>query len=326
MLILVASESSVLVADANRGVVSVGRGLDRPTCLAADPRASGRAWCGTDRDGVFRSDDHGASWYAAGLEGRRVMAITVSPTTDDIVWAGTEPSQVWRSPDGGETWEHMGGLETLPSSSSWSFPPKPHTHHVRWIACHPSEPGRLWVAIEAGALVSTADGGRTWRDRVAGGPYDTHELAIHPAAPTTLRVAAGDGYYESSDAGATWTSPSDGLEVDYLRSVAMVPDRPDVVVVSASSGPYTAYRAGKSDGRLYRRVAAANGRWERVREGWPKQPATIAPLLVADVVDGGLWAADERGLHRSEDGGTSWRKIAGFDPAPAYLRGLAVVV
>jgi hypothetical protein len=40
----------------------------------------------------------------------------------------------------------------------------------------PLEPKRRWVAIKAGALVSTIDGGRIWRDRVTGGSKDTHEL------------------------------------------------------------------------------------------------------------------------------------------------------
>jgi photosystem II stability/assembly factor-like uncharacterized protein len=161
--------------------------------------------------------------------------------------------------DGGSNWEQTRGLTALPSSSEWSFPPKPHTHHVRWIACHPHERGRLWVAIEAGALVSTADGGRTWRDRVPGGPWDTHELAIHPAAPDTLRVSAGDGYFESDDAGETWRSPEDGLEVGYLRSIAIDPGNPDTVIVSASTGPRSAYAAGSSDGRVYRRSGSGVG-------------------------------------------------------------------
>jgi len=79
-------------------------------------------------------------------------------------------------------------------------------------------------------------------DRV-NGQY-THELAIHHKAPDTLRVAAGDGYFESSDAGAKWRSPSAGLEVGYLRSVAIDPQQPEAIVVSASSGPYSAYVAG----------------------------------------------------------------------------------
>jgi hypothetical protein len=239
------------------------------------------------------------------------------------VWAGTEPSELWRSTDGGDTWERMAGMETLPSSSEWAFPPRPETHHVRWIACHPTEPERLWVAIEAGALVHTLDGGRTWRDRVRGGPYDTHELALHAAAPDTLRVSAGDGYYESHDAGATWSRPGGGLEVGYLRSVAIDPARPDVVVVSASSSPRTAYVAGVSDGRLYRR--AGEGSWERVRDGWPDPADTIAPLLAAGSKAGELWAADERGVHVTGDGGGSWRRVAGWPETPNHLRGLAVV-
>jgi hypothetical protein len=228
---------------------------------------------------------------------------------------------VWRSADGGDTWQKTSNLLTLPSSSEWSFPPKPDTHHVRWIACHPHEPGRLWVAIEAGALISTTDSGRTWRDRVPHGPWDTHELAIHPAAPEMLRVSAGDGYFESDDGGASWQSPSEGLEVGYLRSVAIAGDRPDIVIVSASSGPYKAYGAGVSDGRLYRRVG--NGRWERVREGWPDPPCTIAPLLIAGEAQ--LWAADERGVHASDDGGVSWRMVASFATTPRYLRGLVLI-
>lgn len=323
-MILVATESGVLSFDVEREIVAPTSGINgHPTCLAADPTRSGRAWCGTHRGGVFRSDDAGISWRACGLEEKRIMSITASPSDADVVWVGTEPSIVWRSADGGETWEQTSRLDVLPSSPTWAFPPKPETNHVRWIACHPQQPGRLWVAIEAGALVSTFDGGRTWRDRVPGGPYDTHELAIHPDAPDSLRVAAGDGYYESDDGGESWRSPRAGFDVGYLRSVAIDPGQSDVVIVSASTGPRRAYGAGVSDGRLYRR--AGDGRWERIREGWPETPSTIAPLLIPGAQPGELWAADERGLHHSSDGGVAWRKLGSFPSAPQYLRALALV-
>ena len=323
--LLVATDRQVLRVDADTGAVaqSTGLGSSAPTCLAVDSH-DGTAWCGTHRDGVFRSEDGGASWVPGGLSGERIMALTASPSQRNLLWAGTEPSAVWRSEDGGRTWERTSDVAQLPSSGSWAFPPRPDTHHVRWIASHPSEPERLWVAIEAGALISTNDGGRTWRDKVKGGPYDTHELAIHPDAPDTLRVAAGDGYFESFDGGRTWASPSNGLEVNYLRSITMDPGDPNVVVVSAASHPYRAYGAGKSDGRLYRREAG--GAWTRVRDGWPDPPNTIAPLLMAGLESGELWAADERGVHRSEDGGITWRRVALFDPTPSYLRGLAWLV
>jgi len=324
MPLLVATDREVVVIHIERGTSTPAQGIsDRPTCLAADRLVSGRAWCGTPRGGVFRSDDGGTSWQSVGLVGRALMALAASPVERDVVWAGTEPSEVWRSADAGATWEPTSRLETLPSSPEWAFPPKPDTHHVRWIACHPSEPKRLWVAIEAGALVSTIDRGNTWRDRVTGGPWDTHELAIHPSAPYTLRVSAGDGYFESHDLGVTWRSPSAGLEVGYLRSVAIDPGRPEVVVIAASSGPHSAYVAGRSDGRLYRRVARE--RWERVRDGWPERASTIAPLLCAGVERGELWAADERGVHRTDDAGKSWRRVITYVASPQHLRGLALV-
>jgi hypothetical protein len=260
MPVLVATDREVVIIDVGRGNSASARGIgDRPTCLVADPLVHGRAWCGTHRGGVFRSDDGGRSWRSVGLAGRLIMAIAASPVERDVVWVGTEPSQVWRSADAVTTWEQTSRLETLSSSSEWSFPPRPDTHHVRWITCHPLEPERLWVAIEAGALVSTIDGGRTWRDRVPGGPRDTHELAIHHKAPDTLRASAGDGYFESDDAGITWRSPGAGLEVGYLRSVALDPGQPEIVVVSGASGPYSAYIAGRSDGRVYRRSRGSAG-------------------------------------------------------------------
>jgi photosystem II stability/assembly factor-like uncharacterized protein len=325
MPILVATDREVVVIDVVRGTSVSADGIsDRPTCLAAAPLVHGRAWCGTHRDGVFRTDDGGRSWRSVGLAGRLIMAIAASPAERDVVWVGTEPSEVWRSADAGTTWDQTSRLETLSSSSEWSFPPRPDTHHVRWIACHPLEADRLWVAIEAGALVSTIDGGRTWRDRVAGGPWDTHELAVHRNAPDTLRVSAGDGYFASDDGGATWRSPSTGLEVGYLRSVTIDPGEPEVVVVSASSGPYTAYVAGRSDGRLYRR--RTRDRWERVRDGWPEPPSTIAPLLCAGgSKPGEMWAADERGVHRSDDSGESWHRVAAYATSPQHLRGLSLI-
>jgi photosystem II stability/assembly factor-like uncharacterized protein len=322
--LLVATDRQVLRVDAGTGVVTPSNGLgsSAPTCLTVDS-LRGIAWCGTQRDGVFRSDDGGASWVPGGLAGEKIMALTASTAEPDLLWVGTEPSAVWRSEDGGATWHRTTDVTDLPSSPRWAFPPRPDTHHVRWIASHPSDPDRLWVAIEAGALISTIDGGRTWRDRVDGGPYDTHELAIHPAAPDTLRSAAGDGYFESRDAGRTWESPEEGLEVRYLRSITMDPGDPEVVVVSAASHPYKAYGAGSSDGRLFRRQAG--GRWTRVTDGWPDPPNTIAPLLAAGAASGELWAADERGVHASSDGGITWRQVARFEPTPRHLRGVATL-
>lgn len=322
--ILVATADELLVVDPELGSVEPAAGLEgaAPTGIAADHHVIGRAWCCTHRRGVFRSDDGGTTWAPAGLDGEKLMVVAVSPARRDRIWAGVEMSAVWRSDDAGATWQGTAHLEALPSSGEWAFPPRPDTHHVRWIGCHPTDADRLWVAIEAGALVRTSDGGRTWLDRVEGGPWDTHELAVHRDAPDILRIAAGDGYFESHDGGSTWVSPMHGLEVSYLRSVAIDPGDSNVVVVSAATHAHAAYVAGRSDGRVYRRTA--DDAWGRAA-GWPDPATTIAPLLIPGRGRGELWAADERGVHRSDDAGVRFEQVVAFEPAPRHLRGLAFV-
>ena len=164
------------------------------------------------------------------------------------VYAGTEPSAVFRSDTGGDGWVDLAGLRALPSAGTWSFPPRPHTHHVRWIEADVRVADRVFVAIEAGALVRTFDGGRTWRDRVRGGPYDTHTAVTHPLAPGRVYSAAGDGYFESTDAGGSWRSPQDGLKHRYLVGVAVDPADPDTMIVSATDGPRVRILAAMGQG------------------------------------------------------------------------------
>jgi photosystem II stability/assembly factor-like uncharacterized protein len=94
-----------------------------------------------------------------------VISVSVSPLEhgNDIlnkVYAGTEPSTLYTSSDGGEFWERMSTLNDLRSSPSWSFLPRPCTHHVRWIEPDVNNPTYVFLAIEAGALVHTRDGGK----------------------------------------------------------------------------------------------------------------------------------------------------------------------
>ena len=105
MPILVATDREVVLMNVDRGASTPAHGIGgRPTCLSADPLVQGRAWCGTNRNGVFRTDDGGRSWQSVGLAGPLIMAVSASPIDRDVVWVGTEPSAVWRSEDAGTTW------------------------------------------------------------------------------------------------------------------------------------------------------------------------------------------------------------------------------
>src|SRR6266566_3658573 len=99
--------------------------------------------------------------------GRSPECVAVDSRDPTRLYCGTAGAGLFR---GGDSWVDLAGLRALPSADTWSFPPRPHTHHVRWIEADVSAANRVFVAIEAGALVRSFDGGRTWRDRVRGGP------------------------------------------------------------------------------------------------------------------------------------------------------------
>ncbi|QZY00336.1 WD40/YVTN/BNR-like repeat-containing protein [Halobaculum rubrum] len=303
-----------------------GRALE---CVAVHPDAPDRVFVGTFESGLWRSANAGETFERVGaepIEQDAVMATAVSPHDPDVIWAGTEPSRVYRSADGGETWTHCDGLVDLPSSDEWAFPPRPHTHHVRWIEPDPHDPDHLYVAVEAGALVTTRDAGETWTDRVADSRRDTHSMATHSDAPGRAWCAAGDGFAETADGGETWTHPQEGLDRTYCWSVAVDSGDPDRVLVSAARGAREAHSAERAETYVYRREGG--DRWERLDDrGLPLGAGVTRPVL-ASGDPGEFYALSNRGLFRSDDAGGSWSAV-GVDWAERIgdqtARGLVVL-
>ncbi|MFC7097819.1 WD40/YVTN/BNR-like repeat-containing protein [Halobaculum marinum] len=303
-----------------------GRSLE---CVAVHPEAPDRVFVGTFESGLWRSTDGGESFERVGaeaIEQEAVMAVAVSPNDPDVIWVGTEPSRVYRSVDGSDTWSHRDGLTDLPSSDDWAFPPRPHTHHVRWIEPDPADPDHLYVAVEAGALVTTHDAGATWADRVPDSRRDTHSMATHPGAPGRAWCAAGDGYAETSNGGETWTHPQSGLDRTYCWSVAVDTADPETVFVSAARGAFEAHTAERAETYVYRR---ADDDWERLDgRGLPLGEGVTRPVLAAGDTGGEFFALSNRGLYRTADGGDSWDEIDVDWPERTRrqtARGLAVV-
>lgn len=296
-------------------------------CVAATGE---NAFCGTFDAGLFRQHE-GSSWERIGQDALpdSITAVETSPHDPRELWVGTEPSRVFRSIDAGDTWEERTGLTALPSAGKWSFPPRPNTHHVRWLELDPNDPERVYLGIEAGALVLSADGGETWRDRPDGSRFDNHQLATHSDAPGRVYSAAGDGYAESIDWGETWDHPQEGLEHRYVWSVAVDPDDPDTVLVSAATGARAAHSRG--DSYVYRRQG---GRWSRIGDefdvgsGLPTGDGVYRYVLASGTSGGEFYAVSNTGLFRSSDAGETWERVDVEWPsacAEMTARGLVVV-
>jgi hypothetical protein len=287
-------------------------------CVALDPSDPDVVFAGLREGGVRRTTDGGASWVDCDLPASGVFSLAVS-AADAAVYAGTEPSALYRSDDRGETWVELSALVELPSRPTWSFPPRPWTSHVRWIAPSPHDADLLLVGIELGGLMRSSDGGESWQDHRPGAQRDVHSLAWHPRVQGRGYEAGGGGAAFSTDAGKSWEPADEGRDRHYTWSVAVDPDDPDCWYVSASTGPFAAHGRRDPQARIYRR--RDGGPWQPLTGGLPEPLPAMPYALVA--TDGRLFAGLADGqLWESQDRGDSWARA---QPHGDALDGLVAV-
>jgi hypothetical protein len=268
-------------------------------CLAADPGRPTIVWAGTQGAGVMRSDDAGRTFQQAGLDGRIVKSMAVSP--GGRVYAGTKPPLLFTSDDDGRTWTELVGFRRVRRFFWLSPAESPFTAYVQAIALD----GEVVVAgIEAGAVVRSADGGRTWQGHRRGALRDCHSLASLPGR-FFEGGGTGGGAAFSVDGGVTWRRPPE-MDRTYGWSVAADPGDPNLWYVSIAPGIRA--HSNDADAAIYRFRDSLSS--ERLSGGLP-QPMNFMPYallpgpepnrLTAGLSSGELW--------ESHDRGDSWRPL-----------------
>jgi photosystem II stability/assembly factor-like uncharacterized protein len=164
--------------------------------LRVDSRRAGVLLAGTEQ-GIFRSEDGGASWKLAGAAGIQVLHIEQSPHDPCFWMASTEGSGLFASTDCGVSFESSGNLGV--------------GRNLYDLAFDPASPNRI-AAVGWGVGVAVSDDrGKTWQARNHGLPSaNVWSVAFDPANPG--RIYAGvheEAVYASGDNGRTWNK--DGL-------------------------------------------------------------------------------------------------------------------
>lgn len=267
-------------------------------CLALDGDA---IYVGCRGQGLKRSADGGETFEDLPLPEPDVFSVAAS-AADGAVYAGTEPSRLFRSEDGGDSWAELEALQEIPSRPNWSYPPRPWTSHVRWIAPSPHEPELVLVGIELGGLMRSEDGGASFSDHRPNAARDVHCLTWHPTVAARAYEAAGDGVAWSRDDGRTWDKADAGRDRRYAWALAVDPADAERWFISAAPGPYQAHGSGPSNSAIYRWDGA--GPWQMVLGPLDSHVYALAAR------DGRLFAGQGDGtLLRSEDGGDTWTEL-----------------
>jgi photosystem II stability/assembly factor-like uncharacterized protein len=299
-LFVATGDAVLLIADGRAEPVFEGAGAQ---CVTVDERNAKRILVGCRGGGVLESEDGGAMWHDAGLPATDVFSVAYSPA-DGAAYAGCEPSALWVRRDG--EWEELSTLRELPSAPTWSFPPRPWTSHVRWIAPSPHDASIVLAGIELGGLMRSDDGGATWQDHRPGAQRDVHSLAWHPTEPSRAYEAAGGGSAWSRDNGETWEPADDGRDRHYTWALAVDPADADCWFVSASTGPFEAHGSRPAQAALYR--WRGGGPWEELDLGLPR-PLETMPYGLAFTEDGLVAALRDGRLFMSADQGDSWEPL-----------------
>jgi photosystem II stability/assembly factor-like uncharacterized protein len=181
--------------------------------IRVDRQKSGVLVAGGE-EGVFRSEDGGKTWRAAGAAGFQVTRIEQSPHEACDWLAATQKGGLFRSTDCGRTFENPGRLGV--GSNLYD------------VAYDPTDPKRIAVAGWGVGVVVTEDGGKTWQTRNSGfSRTEVVSVVFDPVNRGRMYASVNeDALYVSNDAGKGWLK--EGLEGSVVNRLKFVPDRGEV--------------------------------------------------------------------------------------------------
>jgi photosystem II stability/assembly factor-like uncharacterized protein len=206
----------------------------------------------------------------------------------------------------------------------------PVGNRVTCVVGIPGQPNIYYVGAASGGIWKTTDSGSHWEPIFDDQPVSSiGSLAISPAEPNLIwagtgeshirsHISVGAGIYKSVDAGKTWKLM--GLEkTGRIARIVIDPRNTDTVLVAALGHSY-----GPQQERGVFRTTDGGKTWERVLF---VDPNTGASDLLMDpsnsrVLYAGMWPLEIRtwgresggpgsGLHKSTDGGLTWKKLTG---------------
>ena len=274
---------------------------DTVRTLAPYPDGSPRLLGGTD-EGLFRSEDNGASWEKldAPIGDRQIWSVAVDPADTETIFAGTRPGAL-RSRDGGATWDELPIEVADPCPIGIA--------RTTAIVVDPRDSKKIWAGVEVDGVYKSLDGGDSWvrlpdlGEEVFQG--DVHCVGVAPGRATY--ATSPFGLAKSVDEGESWEyhyfpKHHEQDRFSYCRCVLLKPDDPDVIFVA--------------NGDIIPGTAGAIQRTTDGGQTWDAVPLPVEPKSViywmgshADRPNVVAAASLYGYVYVSEDAGETWRKL-----------------
>ena len=278
-------------------------------------------------NGVYRSNDAGATWEHLGLdETHHTGRVRVHPSNPDIVyvaalgnlWRSSPGRGVYRSRDGGRSWdkvlyvdEHTGAVDLVID---------PSDPDVLYAAMYQRQ-RRTWGFNGGGpgsGVYKTTDGGDSWRELTDGlpdGDKGRIGIAISATNPQILNMlmqhSEDGGGYRSEDGGESWEKVSDqNIRPMYYSHIFIDPTNEDRVYTLATSS-----HRSEDGGRTFEEIAP--------RPTYDVGVHADHHTMWIDPLDPEhFYLAGDAGLHETYDRGVTFRRINNLPVGQFY--GIAV--
>ena len=291
-------------------------------------RIEGRVFAGSG-EGLYVSDDDGASWARAGLDTYAVWQ--VRSLGDGRLLAGTQRAGLFLSDDGAASWHPVGSFNDAPEAGVWCVPVDPPLPAAaRALVIDSADPQRVCAGVEVGGIMRSLDGGATWRLVLPGENPDLHMLFQHPAKPDVLFATTGygrldgvapmeegnAGLFYSKDFGATWEYRWQGIQPRYARPLCIDTRAPYAVTVASAPTAFSSKSDADGAGAMLFRSEDEGVSWRSLcDEAHSPSRANFHGLTPDPAAAGGVLVGTDTGELWRVSADRVWEHVTGGLPA-----------
>ncbi len=250
-------------------------------------------------DGLFRSDDAGATWTKIAAKtdvGSYISRVVIDPINADIIHIAGDLGFV-RSTDGGATWSVKLG-----------------PGHCTDIALDPTNSSVVYCAFRNSGIWKSTNQGGNWTKLGNGLPTDGFRrinFAMAPSNPAVIYAAfastSGElyGMYKTTDSGASWsqltaTPEYFGGQGNYDNCIIVDPTDEDICY----AGGTFPFNGSGHQGLI--RTLDGGASWIDINVGVDGSQPHPDHHIFAFGSDGRLWLGNDGGIWHTTDQGLHW--------------------